>query len=269
MTELWKVSTEHGLNLSAEEFVGVLSTHHDRIVEAWQALTPKQWEQTSRNPAWSVHDTVRHVADTMQLGASQVLGEPAPFALGEFDPRTTPEVWLAESAGDVPDRTIERFAVAAQRLRSGVGEQMAAGDSSRAATVYGPAHWTVNVVHVFWDSWLHERDVLIPLGLRAESTTDEQRLAALYGLLMAMVPARMIEQPFDATIDLTGSGGHVVTAVHDSGVISSAESLTAEADLAADLCSIVDSLSGRGTALEDLIPEAPAMLGSLAQFMAG
>lgn len=268
MAELWKVSTEHGLSLSAEEFVGVLSAHHDRIVEEWQALTPEQWEQTSRNPGWSVHDTVRHVADAMQLGASQVVGEPAPFTIGDFDPRTTPDTWLAESAGHPPALTIERFAEAAQRLRERVGERMTAGDSSLGATVYGPAHWTTNVVHIFWDSWLHERDVMIPLGLPVDSTIDEQRLAALYGLVMAMVPARMTGQRFDATIDLTGSGGHVVTAVHESGVISTAESSAGYAPLAADLCSIVDSLSGRGTALVDLVPDAPPMLGDLARFMA-
>lgn len=268
MTKLWKVSTDHGLNLSGDEFVGILATHHDRILEAWQALTPEQWEQPSRNPSWSAHDTVRHVADAVQLGAAQVLGESPPFTLGAFDPRTTPDVWLAESAGDDPARTIERFADAAERLRTRVGEKMTAGDSSLDATEYGPAHWTVNIVHIFWDSWLHERDVLLPLGLTAESTNDEQRLAAVYALLMAMVPARMMEQPFGVTVDLTGSGGRVVTAVHESGAISSAESMDAEADFAADLCSIVDSLSGRGAALEDLAPDAPAMLGSLAQFMA-
>jgi len=269
MTELWKVSTGQGVSLSAEEFVGVLSAHHDRVVEMWQALTPEQWEELSRNPAWSVHDTARHVADAMALGASAVLGEPSPFTLGEFDPRSTPDIWLAESAGDVPARTVERYADAAQRLRVRVGERMAAGDSSLGRTVYGPAHWSVNVVHIFWDSWLHERDVLIPLGLVAESTNDEQRLAALYGLLMAMVPARMMEQSFTATIDFTGSGGHVVTAAHESGEISSAESFSLDTDLAGDLCTVVDSLSGRGEALEELIPEAPAMLGSLGQFMAG
>lgn len=269
MTKLWKVSTEQGLSLSAEEFIGVLSSHHHRVIDAWQAFTPEQWERTSRNPAWSVHSTVRHVADAMQLGAAQVLGEPAPFTLGEFDPRTTPDAWLAESVGEPPARTIERFADAAQRLRVRVGELMAAGDASLASTVYGPAHWTVNIAHIFWDSWLHERDVLIPLGLVPQSTNDEQRLVALYALLMAMVPARTMGQPFDATIDLTGSGGHVVHAVHESGAISSAESMVTEAALAADLCSMVDALSGRGATVEEVIPGAPTMLGSLARFMTG
>lgn len=268
MTELWSVSTDQGLSLSADEFVGLLSAHHERLVGAWQALTPEQWEATSRNAAWSVHDTARHVADAMELGAAGVTGEPAPFAVGEFDPRATPDVWLAESVADPPARTIERFAHAAQRARDRVGDRMAAGDSARGMTVYGPAHWSVNVVHVFWDSWLHERDALLPLGLDAESTNEEQRVAALYGLLMAMVPAKMMEQSFAATVDLRDSGGRVVTAAHDAGVVSSAESLDGDTDLAGDLCAMVDSLSGRGAALDEVIPNAPEMLGAFARFMA-
>ena len=269
MTSLWDVSTDRGLSASADEFVGVLSTHHDRVAETWQALSPEQWEQTSRNTEWSVHDTARHVADAMELGASQVLDEPGRFVPDGFDPLTTPDLWLAASAGDPPARTVERFAEAAQRLRVGVGERMTAGDSSLGKTVYGPAHWSVGVVHLFWDSWLHERDMLIPLGLIAESTNDEQRLAAVYGLLIAMLPARMMRQSFDATIDFTGSGGHIVTAAHESGGISSAEVRTADTDLACDLCSFVDSLSGRGVPLRDLVPDAPDMLSVFADFMAG
>ncbi|GJM38739.1 MAG: hypothetical protein DHS20C19_21060 [Acidimicrobiales bacterium] len=269
MTALWDVSTDQGVGLSADEFVDVLSTHHDRVVGAWQALTPEQWAAPSRNTAWSAHDTVRHVADAMEMGAAAVAGDPAPFTLGVFDPNSTPDLWLAESAADAPSRTVERYAGAAQRLRAGVGERMAAGDSSTGMTVYGPAHWTVNVVHIFWDSWLHERDVLLPLGLAAESTSEEQRVAALYGLLMAAVPARMMEQPFAATIDFTGSGGRFVTAVHEAGVVSSTESNRSDTDLGGDLCSIVDALAGRGATLDELLPGAPDMLRSFAQFLAG
>lgn len=267
MGELWKVSTDQGVSLGADEFVGVLGAHHARLLDRWRSFTPAQWEHPSRNPAWSVHDTVRHVADAMQIAAAQVTGEPAPFASGEFDPRTTPGVWMAASAGQPPSRTIERFADAAEQLRARVGERMTAGDASLGATVYGPAHWTVNVVHILWDSWLHERDVMLPLGLPATSTLGEQRLVALYGLVMAMVPARMMDQPFAATIDLTASGGRVVAVAHESGAISSAETPAVDAPLAADLCSLVDSLSGRGASVVDLVPEAPAMLGALAEFM--
>ena len=100
MTSLWSVGTEPGSNLSVEDFGGILSVHHDRMVDAWQALTPEQWEHPSRNPQWSVHDTARHVADVMAVVTAQVLDEPAPFATADFDPRTSPETWLAASAVD-------------------------------------------------------------------------------------------------------------------------------------------------------------------------
>ena len=266
MTTLWSVSTDHGVSLNADEFVGVLSAHQDRVASAWRALSADEWEQPSRNTSWSNHDTARHVADCVEGVAAQVLGEKSPFSMAEFDPRATPTTWLALSANDSPNRTIERFSTAALRLRTGVAERLAAGDSSVGATVYGPAHWSVNIVHLFWDSWLHERDVLLPLGLPAESTPGEQRLAAIYGLLMAMVPARMMDQSFAATINFT-CAGRTVIASHDAGRFSSAETCDATADLEGDLCSIVDALSGRGAALNDVLPNAPEMLGVFAGFM--
>jgi hypothetical protein len=269
VTAEWSVSTDLGSSLGADEFVGVLSAHHDRVVGAWLALSPEQWGQPSRNAEWSAHDTARHVADCMELVTAQVHGEESPFPAGPFDPRATPETWLASSADDSPTRTIERFAEAAQRLRVRVGERLAAGDASTGTTVYGPAHWSVNVVHLFWDSWLHERDVLLPLGLPTESTHDEQRLAALYGLLMAMLPAKMTDQSFTASVGFAGPGGVTVTAAHESGRLSSTETSTTDLDLAGELGPLVDSLSGRGTPLREAFPGAPDMLTAFADFMTG
>jgi hypothetical protein len=39
--------------------------------------------------------------------------------------------------------------------------------------------WTVRVLHGFWDSWLHERDVLLARGL--EHPTDGEATLALAG----------------------------------------------------------------------------------------
>jgi hypothetical protein len=268
-TSLWSVSTEHGSNLSADDFVGILSTQHDRVLRTWQELSPEQWTHPSRNTGWSVHDTARHVADTVETATAEVLGEPLPFPIAGFDPRTTPITWLDRSATDAPTRTIERFERNARRLRAHVGERLASGDDSMGATVYGSAHWSVMVVHLFWDSWLHERDMLLPLELSAESTADEQRLAAVYGLLMTLLPAWMTGQPLTVAIDFTGPSGHTVAATTDSGHLSSAETSTMKTDLAGDVCQLVDSLSGRGARVTELLPGAPETLGIFADFMAG
>lgn len=267
MTNLWSVSTEAGANLTADEFTSVLTAHHDRVIAGWQSLSPEQWEQPSRNATWTAHETARHVADCMERVAGMILGTPMPAAAGPFDPRETPEIWLAASAEDAPAKTIERFATAAPLFRARVAERVAAGDTSTGMTVYGPAHWTVNVVHLLWDSWLHERDIMLPLGLPAESSRDEQRLVSIYGLLMAMVPARMLEQSFADRILFDGPPAVTVTAAHEAGQFTSAETVNEITDLDGDLCDLVDALSGRGEPLRDLLPEAPDLLHAFADYM--
>jgi len=267
MTDLWSVSTETGTNLTADELTGVLAAHHDRVITGWQALTPEQWEQPSRNTTWTAHETARHVADCMDRVAGMILGAPSPAAAGPFDPRETPEIWLAASADHAPAQTIERFANAAPLFRAEAAERVNAGDTSTGMTVYGPAHWSVNVVHVFWDSWLHERDIMLPLGLPAESTPDEQRLASIYGLLMAMVPARMMDQTFAASVRFDRTPAVAVTAAHEAGQFTSAETLESSTALDGELCSLVDSLSGRGAPLRDLLPTAPDLLHAFPDYM--
>ena len=267
MTSLWSVSTEAGANLTADELVGALGAQHGRVLGTWEGLSPEQWAHPSRNPEWSVHDTARHGADAMDVAAAQVLDEPLPFPMAGFDPRTTPDTWLALSAHDEPSRTMERYANASERYREGVGDRVAAGDSSLAPTPYGPAHWTTMVVHILWDAWIHERDTNLPLGLAADSTTEEQRLACIYGLLMAMVPLRMMERSLEVSVIFTGHTERPVTAAHQDGLLSSGEVAPTDTVLSGELCELVDSLSGRGTRLDDLLPVAPAPLYVFAKFM--
>jgi hypothetical protein len=261
----WSVSIGDGLSLDADELGGLLGGHHQRLVDTWQGFAPVQWESQSRNKEWSVHHTVRHVADAMERAATAVSGEPA---LGEddFDPRSTPDAWLTTSDGESPVDTIERFTAASTAFRAGIGDRLAAGDNAHDRTVYGSAHWTVNVAHVLWDSWLHERDVLLPLGLPAPSTEEEERLVGLYGLLMALVPSMTFEQSISATVQLSGIGLHTVEVSCDAGFLRSAEVPADAAPISGAMPAAIDALAGRGDSVADALPGAPEELGFLAAF---
>lgn len=267
MAKAWSVSTDHGVNLGPDELVGVLAAHHDRLTASWAGMTAEQWEHPSRNSRWTVHETVRHVADAMEITAATVSDETSRFTVADFDPRTTPEDWLAASAGETPSRTIERFTEAADRVRDRAGERLAAGDGSIREMVYGPVHWSVALVHTFWDSWIHERDVLLPLGLPASCTEHEQRLVGMYALLMATLPARTMEQPFTVAVRLAGPD-RVVVAAHADGCCTGRETSAASAELAGDLSEVVDALCGRGRPVAAVLPGAPDLLGAFGAFMA-
>lgn len=261
----WSVSTDEGVSLDSEELVDLLAVHHRRLIATWQGFAQVQWERQSRNTEWTVHQTVRHVADVMELAVASVNGQPA---LGEndFDPRSTPARWLTTSEGESPRVTIERFAAASTSHRAGVGDRLAAGDDAHERTVYGTAHWTVNVVHVLWDSWLHERDVLLPLGVPAPCSEAEERLVGLYGLLMALVPSMMFEQSISLTVQLGGAGLRTIEVGCGAGSLRSAEVPAGAAAISGAMPAAIDALAGRGDAVADVISGAPEELGLLAAF---
>jgi len=261
----WSISTGEGLSLDAEELVDLLAVHHRRLVDTWQGFSPAQWERQSRNTEWTVHHTVRHVADAMERVTAAVNREPA-LGANEFDPRSTPASWLTSSEGESPGATIDRFVAASTSLRAGVGDRLASGDDAHDRTVYGTAHWTVNVAHVLWDSWLHERDVLLPLGQPATSSEAEERLVGLYGLLMALVPSMMFEQSVSATVQLRGVGLRTIEVSCDGDSLLSDEVPTGAATISGAMPAAIDALAGRGDAVADALPGAPEELGYLAAF---
>ena len=57
-----------------------------------------------------------------------------------------------------------------------------------------PGHVPLRAValHALWDSWIHERDILLPLGIGAVEEADE--IASCLGYVAALSPAFAISQ---------------------------------------------------------------------------
>ena len=110
---------------------------------------------------WSAHDVVRHLCDGNAIGIAASPDDRTLDITASFDPRITPCRWLAASASKPPDATLGRF-VATTGEALGIGRyRLAQGVRFNGRLPYGPMDWTVLVLHHFWDSWIHERDVLL------------------------------------------------------------------------------------------------------------
>ena len=265
--DTWSVSTADGLAADPDALMSVLTSHHERVLETWRALTNEEWSHPSRNAQWSVHDTARHVSDAMELGAAVREGANDLDALQDFDPRSTPLDWLEASAGESPADTCARYEAAASRFRDVVRSRLASGDDARATTVYGDAHWTMNVVHILWDSWIHERDVVVPLGRAQMCSVEEERLVGLYGVFMAGVPSKLFALDMTAIVDLTGRDHVTLDLRCDGRQLSCEEAPGGHSEASGDHGPTIDALSGRGLSVEDALPGAPGELAQLATFM--
>ncbi len=265
-TATWSVSTSDGVALGSEDFLVVLAAHHARLIRGWRGFGVDQWGRGSRNERWSVHETVRHVADGMERGAAAADGDNDLESLDQFDPRSTPNAWLADSDDESPAATIERFDVAARRFRDAVRARLASDDDARTTTVYGEAHWTMNVAHLLWDSWIHERDVLVPLGLQQRCPRNEERLVGLYGVFMSAVPSKLFDQTMSATVELVGRDRWTLSLSFDGEQIICEENPGATVAATGEHGPALDALAGRGLAVDEALPGAPPEMGVLAAY---
>jgi hypothetical protein len=186
---------------------------------------------------------------------------------GGFDPRTTPREWLKASIGESPGDTLGRFVATTEEAVACGRARLADGQVFDVQLPYGQMDWTVLALHAYWDSWIHERDVLLARGAEHPTDDDATVYATAYGLFIAAVVASMFGAPVDANLKLGGIGGGAFDLVAGGGSVA----LTAERTSTAgpNAGEITDALAGRSQitdALADLPTETRTALSSLAEF---
>jgi mycothiol maleylpyruvate isomerase-like protein len=143
-------------------------------------------EMSSGCADWSAHDVVRHLCDCSALAAGAGPDDRALDITAGFDPRITPRGWLTASADESPGATLGRFVVTTGELLALLRARLAQNRRFNVRLPYGPMDWTVFALHGFWDSWLHERDVLLARGTEYSTDDDATAYATAYGLFIAV-----------------------------------------------------------------------------------
>jgi hypothetical protein len=131
----------------------------------------------------------------------------------------------------------------------------------------GAVPWWLSLLHGLYDSWVHERDVLLPLGREPAVEGDEVEAVLSYTLVLVPHLSRMLgdREPFEAVvcgIQVTGGEGPVTVRHVEAGAPAGAPVLTGDPPV------VVDALSGRGSVEEALTGNAALVhrLGALARF---
>ena len=165
-----------------------------RLTEALASFGPDQWAHPSRCDGWSCRDVIVHLDSTNTFWTysitSGLKGEPTKL-LATFDPVASPaELVAASEVSD--DEVLDRFAASSDALID-VLASLGEDDWSTSAEA-PPGHLSVSAVthHALWDSWIHERDVLVPLGFAPDEEPDEVAAALRYAA--ALGPAFAVER---------------------------------------------------------------------------
>jgi len=126
--------------------------------------------------------------------------------------------------------------------------------------------WTILVLHAFWDSWLHERDVLLARGREHPTDGDATFYATSYGLFIAAAVASMFGDQVQEKLTLGGDGGGVFD-LEARGAVTLTVTRATIAGPPAD--QVADALAGRApvpVVLGDLPASSRAALSRMADF---
>jgi uncharacterized protein (TIGR03083 family) len=257
------------------EFVrNVLRSQRRRLAAVLRSLNDDEWTVQSRCTEWSVHEVVRHLCDATFKCTELLRGE-LPEGSEQFDPRTTPVAWLARSANERPRDTIAVFEDASAELLDEVDRHFRDATNARLPFLYGPVPWSIVVLHVFWDAWVHERDILLPVRRPHDSPAVESRAVAAYGLTACCVPVMLEGTQLNESVVLAGDGGGMFRLeTHDGKITTTVGDGDRDVSNAQPVCGaldeVVDSLVGRGPELTEVLrgpPERIHRLGMLRAFM--
>jgi len=201
------LQTAGACDFDPDHLLNVFDQQRQRFVAALAGFGPDDWAAPTRCPDWSAHDVVRHLCDT-NVGAAGLGPHDRTLDItAGYDPRITPREWLTASAGESPDATFSRFLATTEERLARERARLAEGTRFDVYLPHGPMDWTVRVLHGLWDSWLHERDVLLPRGMEHSTDGDATAYATAYGLFTAAAMASVFGNPVRETLTLSGGGG--------------------------------------------------------------
>ncbi|MGW7673779.1 maleylpyruvate isomerase family mycothiol-dependent enzyme [Streptomyces sp. NPDC054775] len=263
----WFLSEREGLREGPALIRRTLAIQRSRVTETLRNLSPAEWSLDSRCEGWSVHDVARHLVDVAEFHRDALAGKQGRLTkYGPFDLPTTPSLWLTDSADQTPAQTVRLLSEVVRDEGRWLASRVAVGgDALQYGPLGRPLHWSLMSMHVFWESWIHERDINVPLGIRVEPSPAELRLAVLYGLLIAAQPCAMRGDPLEASFDLVGSpdGLYCVGGTSTDITITPGPGSTPFAR--GEMYRVLDGLTGRGAAFDDLFtPAAIEVSGKIA-----
>ena len=263
-----------GLTPPAEAF----RRHRARFLDALAKLSDDDWAATTRCDAWNAKEVVQHLVSADGFWALTLPGrtkaEHTTYLRG-FDPTTSPDAVIASKRDQSVNEALEALVGSTKQLASAFAS---VGDDEWSLVSESPmGHVPVSVIaaHSLWDSWLHERDILLPLGRSVAVEDDELLTAAAFTLFLGGAQGGVLDDPDavadgpDAPIDnglvfddLPGRSLHVRI---DRDVIVDAANQPDGADGAAtkggSAVDFVEAVSGRAPA-EPVLDRLPADLSA-------
>lgn len=172
-----------------------------RFQDLLSGLTDEQWAHRSRCDGWTTFDVVAHLASVNEFWSQSVdrgLAAAPTRWLDGFDPAATPPLLVAALADRSPGDLLEHLTATNDALLATLADLDDHGWSMLAEAPVGHVPIRLLAQHALWDSWVHERDVALPLGITAVVEDDEVASCLRYAAVIS--PAMAIGAGVDGAI---------------------------------------------------------------------
>jgi uncharacterized protein (TIGR03083 family) len=227
--------------------------HRRRFAAEVASLDEAALATQSRCALWSVADVLRHCRDVDYWMQALWSGERPPFS--SFDPIMTPHEFVV-AGRSIPDlEARDRYVSSSEAMAADVGGSPPERWGLTSVSPVGFVPWWLSALHVFFDSWIHERDVLLPLGVSVPVEESEALPVLAYSFAIV---GTLIKEPTDVVV----AGVRVVTG--EPPVKATPVSPGADRNAAR----IIDALLGRGSVEDALVETDPVIVsrfGTLAR----
>ncbi len=245
-----------------------------RLTTCLAGLDDAQWGAPSRCQGWSVQDVVAHLTTTNQFWALSVTsargGAPTRFLEG-FDPVAVPAQLVDDARSWTSAQTLERFDRSNQVLADALADLDEGGWARLAEAPPGHVALRLVALHALWDAWIHERDILLPLGLAPVEEPDEIEGSLAYVAALGPAFLALAGSTRSATLDVqaTDPDLRVVVEVGPTVMLHDGSSRPAAAHdattviLVGPAVELVEALSFRVPLTAPLDPDDRWVLGDL------
>jgi uncharacterized protein (TIGR03083 family) len=240
-----------------------------RLAATLATLDDAQWATPSRCEGWSAQDVIAHLVTTNQFWAFSIItglqGAPSEL-LATFDPVASPAEMVDAVRSATPAEILDQFVETNAALAAAI-EQV--GDRWSMAAEAPPGHLAIALVaqHALWDSWVHERDIVIPLGLDPVVEPDEVVACLTYaaGLSPSFAACAGSDRQGSIEIRAVDPDVRVVVEVGPRVVIHDGLAPDGTVVITGDAVAILEALSFRGELPEPLAEEDRWVLQGLAE----
>ena len=227
-------------------------TRQRRRMESLLAgLSDDEWRSPSRCREWSIHDVVSHLVTVNSFWASSVAGGLAGSPtrmLATFDPVAHPPLIIDGMRALAPREVLDQFVASNDSFLDALDALDTHGWSTLAETPAGHVSIRLLAFHTLWDSWVHERDIAVPLGIHAAEEPDELRSCLRYAAAVGPALTVSTGTSFASTLVVEASdlGDRFVLEVTDAVAVRDEPGPDDAPRLRGSAVELIEALSIRG-----------------------